>query len=249
MDIAIAGGTGLIGAHVVTVARARGHAVRILSRREGVDVQTGVGLDDALRGADAVIDVLNVTTTDARKAVAFFERTTGNLLAAQRRTGSGHHIALSIVGIDRAPHGYYAGKLAQEEAVTASDEPWTILRATQFHDFAAQMHARVGIGPLHPAVRMRTQPVEASAVATRLIELAEHPARGRARDLAGPREEELADMMRDWARHTGRGGWMPRFALPGALGRAMRAGLLLPGPDAELRGSTFEQWLSAQPEG
>jgi len=248
MDIAIAGGTGVIGSHVVRVAQERGHAVRVLSRSEGVDVLTGVGLDSALRGADAVIDVLNVTTTDAKKATDFFRQTTANLLAGQRRDGSGHHIALSIVGVDRAPHDYYAGKLAQEDAVTAGDVPWTILRATQFHDFAGQMHSRAALGPLHLAVRMRTQPIDASEVATRLVELAEHPAHGRARDIAGPREEELADLMRTWARHQGHGGWMPRIGLPGAFGRAMRSGALLPQDDAELRGITFAEWLSAQPE-
>jgi len=248
MDIAIAGGTGIIGSHVVRVAQQRGHAVRVLSRRGGVDVRAGVGLENALRGVDAVIDVLNITTTDAKKATEFFMRTTANLLAGQRRDGTGHHLALSIVGVDRAPYDYYAGKLAQEAAVASGEVPWTILRATQFHDFAGQIHSRSGFGPLHPAVRMRTQPIDAGEVATRLVELAEHPAHGRARDIAGPREEELADMMRAWAAHHGRRGWMPRIGLPGAFGRAMRSGVLLPQDDADLRGVTFAEWLSAQPE-
>jgi uncharacterized protein YbjT (DUF2867 family) len=245
MDIAIAGGTGVIGSLVVRIAQERGHAVRVLSRGTGIDVLAGVGLESALRGADAVIDVLGITNTDARKATDFFTRTTANLLAGQ--SGAGHHIALSIVGVDRAPYDYYAGKIAQEEAVMHGDVPWTILRATQFHDFAGQIHARAAFGPLHPAVRMRTQPVDASEVATRLVELAEHPAHGRARDIAGPREEELAEMMRAWARHHGRGGWMPRIGLPGAFGRAMRSGALLPQGDADLRGVTFAEWLSARP--
>lgn len=248
MDIAIAGGTGVIGSHVVRVAQERGHAVRALSRSAGVDVLAGVGLDNALRGADAVIDVLSITTTDAKKATEFFRRTSVNLLTAQRRDGTGHHIALSIVGIDRAPYDYYAGKLAQEAAVTAGDVPWTILRATQFHEFAAQMYARASLGPMHLAVRMRTQPIAAREVAVRLVELAEHPAHGRARDIAGPREEELADMMRAWARHHGRGGWMPTLSLPGRFGRAMRTGDLLPQEGADLGETTFAEWLSAQPE-
>src|SRR5690606_28867467 len=124
--------------------------------------------------------------------------------------------------------GYYAGKLAQEAAVQEGAVPWTILRATQFHDFAAQMYDRVAVGPVHPAVRMRTRPIDTRELAIRLVELAEHPAQGRAKDIAGPREEDLAEMMRAWARHRGRGGWMPKLALPGGFGRAMRSGALLP---------------------
>lgn len=247
MDIAIAGGTGTIGRQVVAAARRRGHAVRVLSRAAGVDAVTGVGLEGALRGADAVIDVLNARTSDARRATEFFQRTTTNLLEAAERVGAGHHIALSIVGIDRAPHGYYSAKLAQEAVLTASRRPWTILRATQFHDFAAQMYEQAAVGPLHPAVRMRTQPVDPEEVAARLVQLAERPESGRARDLAGPREEQLADMMRSWARHHGMRGWMPRIGLPGRFGGAMRSGALLPGPDADLGTGTFAEWLAAQP--
>ncbi len=249
MDIAIAGGTGVVGAHVSRIAQQRGHAVRTLSRSNGVDVRSGVGLEGALRGADAVIDVLNITTLNEKQATEFFRTTTAALLAAEDRAGVAHHIALSIVGVDRAPHGYYGGKLAQENEISAGAVPWTVLRATQFHEFASQMYARTSLGPVHPVVRMRTQPVAVTEVATRLVELAEGSAQGRSRDLAGPREEDLADMMRAWARHAGRGGWMPRIPMPGEFGRAMRDGLLLPGPDAQRGSETFAQWLSAQPEG
>ncbi|SJN32455.1 hypothetical protein FM104_07910 [Microbacterium esteraromaticum] len=248
MDIAIAGGTGVIGTHVAEVVRARGHAVRLLTRSECIDVRTGVGLEGALRGADAVIDVLNPHGPDAKKPEEFFRRTTANLLEAEGLASVRHHVALSIVGVDRAPHGYYAAKLAQEQVITASDVPWTIQRATQFHDFAAQMYARARIGPLRMAVRMRTQPVDAVEVATRLVELAEHPAHGRAIDLAGPREEDLAAMMRAWARHHHKNGWMPKIGLPGGFGRAMRSGDLLPGVHADLGQRTFEEWLVAQPD-
>lgn len=249
MDIAIAGGTGVVGTHVARIAQDRGHAVRTLSRGNGVDVRSGVGLDGALSGADALIDVLNITTLNEKQATDFFRATTAALLAAEARAGVAHHIALSIVGVDRAPHGYYGAKLAQEKEISAGAVPWTVLRATQFHEFAAQMYARTSFGPLHPVVRMRTQPVAVAEVAARLVELAEGSAQGAARELAGPREEDLAEMMRAWARHTGRGGWMPRIPMPGELGRAMRDGRLLPGPDTQRGSETFAQWLSAQPEG
>ena len=247
MEIAVAGGTGIIGTEVVRVARQRGHRVWVLTRGNRVDVRSGAGLDTALEGADAVIDALSVVTQSARTSTDFFTGTTAKLLAAEHRAGVRHHVALSIVGVDRAPHAYYAGKLAQEQAVQSGQTPWTILRATQFHDFAAQMHRRAAVGPLHLAVRMRTQPVSIIEVARRLVDLTEAAPAGRARDLAGPREEDLAEMMRSWAQHAGRAGWMPAISLPGAFGSAMRDGSMLPDDDAERGTVTFTDWLASQP--
>lgn len=147
---------------------------------------------------------------------------------------------------DRAPHGYYAGKVAQESLITAGEVPWTILRTTQFHDFAAQLFASARVGPVHLAPRMRTQPVSLDEVATRLVDLAEAPPVGRARDLAGPREESLVEMIRAYARATGHRGWVPAVPLPGPLGRAQRDGILLPGPDADHGTVTFAQWLATR---
>lgn len=247
MKIAVAGGTGVIGSAVVRVASDRGHEVRVLSRSTGVDVQSGSGLDAALEGMDAVIDALSIQTQSGKKATAFFEATTANLLTAEVRAGVTHHLALSIVGVDRAPHGYYGAKYRQEQVIEQGEVPWTILRATQFHDFAGQILGRSSFGPIHPLVRMRTQPVDKELVAARLIDLAESGPSGRARDLAGPQEENLGDMIRAWAVHRGIRGIMLPLSLPGAFGKAMRDGRLLPGPDAELVGPTFAQWLKDQP--
>ena len=244
MDIAVAGATGTIGAEVVRVAAARGHGVRALSRATGVDVREGSGLENALRGSDAVVDVLGVVTQSTAKSVAFFEETTAQLLEAERRVGVGHHLALSIVGVHHAPSGYYAGKVAQELAVEAGEIPWTILRATQFHDFAAQMFARTAMGPVHPVISARVQPVDIAELATRIVDLVERGPSGRAVDFAGPREEELGAMMRAWGRRQGRRVWMPRVLLPGAMGTAMRDGSLMPGQDADLGRVTFEAWLA-----
>ncbi len=247
MEIAIAGGTGILGRAVADVARERGHKVRILSRSQGVDVREGAGLAAALDRADAVVDALSVQTQSAKASAEFFTQTTRALQRAEREAGVEHHLAISIVGVDRAPYGYYAGKLAQERAVEAGEVPWTILRATQFHDFAGQLSARAALGPIRLAVRMRTQPVAVREVAERLVDLIEAGPSGRARDLAGPREESMAEMMRAWAAHHGRGGWMPAISLPGVFGRAMRDGSMLPGPDADLGRVAFAEWLGAQP--
>lgn len=247
MDIAIAGGTGVIGSAVARVAQERGHHVRVLARSRGVDVRRGEGLAEALDGVDAVIDVLSIQTQSRKAATAFFGEVTANLLGAEKRLGITHHLALSIVGVDRAPHGYYGGKHAQEQLIEQGAVPWTILRATQFHDFAAQIFRRTSFGPIHPVVCMRTQPVDRDEVALRLVELAEAGPSARAQDLAGPREEDLGAMIRAWAAHTGQGGVMVPLVLPGAFGRAMRDGSVLPGADAALGTVTFADWLAGQP--
>ncbi|MGP6170673.1 SDR family oxidoreductase [Microbacterium sp. A196] len=114
MRIAIAGGTGVVGTPTVEAVQSAGHETIVLARSRGIDLLTGAGVDAALDGVDAVIDTLNVTTLSADAAVEFFTRATGNLIAASERAGVTHVVVLSIVGIDRIPVGYYAGKLAQE---------------------------------------------------------------------------------------------------------------------------------------
>src|SRR6478609_2177595 len=136
MKIAVAGGTGIAGAQIVEIGRRRGHMMTSLSRHEGVDLVSGAGLRGALSGADAVIDVSNIETLKTDVAVSFFAGATRNLLAAEAKAGVAHHLALTIVGADAAPEGYYAGKLTQERLVEAGDIPWTLLRATQFHEFS-----------------------------------------------------------------------------------------------------------------
>ena len=216
----------------------------MLSRAEGVDLVAGTGIDAALAGVDAVIDTANVSTLSASDATAFFTTATGNLIAAARRAGVGHVVLLSIVGIDRIPYDYYAGKVAQERVVEASAVPWTIVRATQFHEFAAQLYQRAKVGPLHIAPRARVQPIAAAEVGAHLATMAAGPAQGRARDIGGPREERLDEMVRAYARHQGRRGWIPSVSLPGAQMKGMRAGDALPGPDAVLGTETFAAWLA-----
>jgi len=245
MRIAVAGGTGVVGSHVVEAVRTDGHDPVVLSRATGVDLTTGAGLDAALDGVDAVIDTANITTLSADAATRFFQTATGNLVAAAGRAGVRHLVLLSIVGIDRMPHDYYAGKLAQERVVEAASLPWTILRATQFHEFAGQLFDRAKLGPLHVAPRARVQPIAAREVGAHVAALAADAPRGRAADLAGPREERLDEMVKAYARRTGRRGWIPAMSLPGAQMKGMRAGLALPGEGAVLGTQTFADWLDA----
>ncbi|MEY9877241.1 uncharacterized protein YbjT (DUF2867 family) [Streptacidiphilus sp. MAP12-33] len=242
MRIAVAGGTGAVGRLVVDAAQAAGHETVVLARAAGVDLLTGDGLPAALKGADAVVDVCNVTSMGARRSVAFFEQTTGRLLEAGRAAGVGHHVALSIVGCDRVDFGYYLGKRRQEELVLASGVPGSVLRATQFHEFAAQLLDR-SRGPVAVVPVMRSQPVAAREVAEALVRLAEQAPVGQAPELAGPREENMPDLTRRVLRARGRRTPVLALRLPGAVGRAMAGTGLLPTGPGQRGTETFDAWL------
>ena len=244
MRIAVAGGTGMVGQHVVEVARERGHDVTVLSRRAGVDLLTSAGLVEALRGVDVVVDVTSVQTQKTQESEAFFGTVTRHLLEAEADAGVGHHVALSIVGIDAAPTGYYAGKVLQEELVAAGPVPWTVLRATQFHEFAQQIHGGFTLGPLVLVPVMRSQPVAAREVGERLVERAEQGPVGRTTDLGGPETFRMVDLVRRYAAAIGDGRRVVSLPLPGRFGRAMRDGSLVPGATADHGTQTFEEWLA-----
>lgn len=245
MKIAVAGGTGRVGHHVVEVVRERGHVPVVLARSTGVDVLTGPGLSDVLTGVDVLIDVLSLFTQNESEARAFFATTTRNLLDAEQAAGVGHHVLLGIIGSNLSDHGYYAGKIAQEMIVHEGRVPWTEVRATQFHEFAAQMYGIARIGPVLLAPQMRTQPVAAREVAERLVELAVGVPQGLVTELAGPREQNLARMVRAYARATGRPGPIIQVPAPGPGGKVMRDGTLLPGAGAQLGKQTFDEWILA----
>ena len=172
--LAVAGGTGLTGRLVTDAARAAGWEPVVLARSTGVDLMTGAGLEAALSGVDAVIDVINVATQRRRTAVEFFGTATTTLLRAEERAGVRHHVTLSIVGIDRVDTGYYAGKLRQEEVVARGEVPWTILRSTQFHEFAGMLLDLLP-GPVAVVPNLLSQPVAAREVARHLVALAGGP--------------------------------------------------------------------------
>lgn len=243
MKIAVAGGTGCVGKLVVDTVNAGGDTPIVLARSRGVDLTTGKGLDDALKGVTAVIDVSNITTLSRAKAVAFFEAATSHLLNAGDRAGVQHHVALSIVGCDRVDYGYYHGKCRQEQLVLAGPVPGSVLRATQFHEFAAQMleHA---LGPLVLTPKMLNQTVAARDVAIALVDLARGKAVGMAPDLAGPEENRMHELVRRLISARRERRVLVPFRMPGAVGKAMVGGALLPtspGPRGQI---TFDQWLA-----
>jgi uncharacterized protein YbjT (DUF2867 family) len=244
--IAVAGGTGMVGRHVVDRCRELGHEPVVLARSTGVDVVTGAGLAEALAGVDSVVDVTNVTTLARRRAVAFFEAATTHLLAAEKGAGVTHHVVLSIVGSDRVDFGYYLGKRHQEELALGGPVPATVLRATQFHEFAGQLLDRGGAVTVVP--RMLTQPIAAREVAEALVDLAVGTPTGLAAELAGPEQHQMSDLVRRVRDARGSRRPVLTVRLPGRAGSGMATGGLLPGPGARIGRQTFAEWLALNEE-
>jgi uncharacterized protein YbjT (DUF2867 family) len=247
--LAVAGGTGVVGKLVVSVAEERGHDVMVLSRACGVDLTSVGDLAQRLEGVDAVVDVSGTRTQRRRAAREFFTGVTTTLLTAGEAAGVSHHVALSIVGIEGVDSGYYAAKLAQEQLVAGGSLPWTILRATQFHEFAAQALDFLRLGPLSLVPRMRTQPVAAREVAQALVGIVETGPAGRVPDLAGPQVHQLVDLTHRVNRERGHHRLVVGVPLPGRAGRAMGAGALLPAPEGPRGHVTFDTWLGEHGRG
>ncbi|MEV5149103.1 NAD(P)H-binding protein [Streptomyces sp. NPDC052727] len=242
MQVAVAGGTGMVGKFVVAELRAAGHRPVILARSHGVDLATGVGLAEGLSGSDAVIDVTNIVTTRRKTAVDFFSRATGNLLAAARSNGIGHLVTLSIVGSDEVDFGYYFGKRVQEALVRDGGVPWTVLRATQFFEFPEPLLDNRS--PVVMMPRMLTQPVAAQDVAEKLVEHAVQGPSGMAREIAGPARLDMVEMTRRILRSRGRRRLVVPVTLPGKVGNAMTGGGLLPRGEYVQCRRTFDEHLA-----
>src|SRR5436305_13201184 len=135
MKIVVIGGTGLIGSKTVAILRQGGHGVVAASPNSGVNTSTGEGLQDAVASAQVVIDLANSPSFENKAVLDFFETSSRNLLAAEAAARVRHHVALSIVGIDRTDNGYFRAKVAQEKLIVASGIPYTIIRSTQFMEF------------------------------------------------------------------------------------------------------------------
>jgi uncharacterized protein YbjT (DUF2867 family) len=245
MRVAVAGATGHIGALTVAALEQGGHDVVRISRSLGVDLRTSDGLDAVLAGVEAVVDATTAEGTDRDEVVATFGAATGNLLAAEHRAAVRHHVLLSIVGLHRVegnPH--YAGKREQERLVEAGPVPWTIVPATQFHDFAAMVTSwteRDGVASIAPLL---VQPIAAADIADVLAEIATGRPHGRYPDVAGPETQDLVDMARRTNEVRGRQvRLVPTWS--GLFGPEMAGDVLLPGEGARIAPTTFDEWLAA----
>src|ERR1700736_3166018 len=172
MKIVVIGGTGLIGSKTVAILRQGGHEVVAAAPNTGVNTITGGGLKEAMAGTQVVIDVANSPSFEDKAVLEFFETSGRNLLAAEAAAGGvRHHVALSIVGIDRSDNGYFRAKVAQEKLIEASGIPYTIIRATQFMEFLRGIADSAADGKTVRLPPVLFQPIAADDIAPIVAEV------------------------------------------------------------------------------
>lgn len=203
MKIVVIGGTGLIGTKLVNNLRQRGHEVVAASPKSGVNTFTGEGLADALDGAQVVVDVANAPSREDKAVLEFFETAGRNLLAAETATGVRHHVALSIVGADRLPaSGYLRAKVAQENMIKASKIPFTIVRSTQFFEFAKGIVQSATEGQTVRLSSAFFQPIAADDVAAALTDVALAQPLNGTMEIAGPEPIRMDEFARRFLNAT-----------------------------------------------
>lgn len=256
--ILVTGGTGTLGRHLVPLLRGSGHRVRILSRRhhdavEGVeyvagDLEKGDGVDTAVEGTEVIAHLAGTSKGDDIKAE--------HLARAAARAGVRHLVFISVVGADRIPvtrrldramFGYFGSKLAAERAIAASGVPWTVLRATQFHDLflkTAQGMAKMPFMPVPSGFQF--QPVDSGEVAARLVELTLGAPAGLVPDMGGPRVHDMGDLLRAYLRVSGKHRLLVPMRVVGKAAAALRSGANLT-PERAVGRRTWEEFLTAGP--
>ncbi|MGW2051749.1 SDR family oxidoreductase [Streptomyces sp. NPDC001858] len=244
MKIVVAGATGLIGSK--TVARLRDHGVEAvpLSRGHGVDLITGKGLAEALRGAEVVVDVTDAPARTEDSALRFFRTASANLLAAAAAAGVEHHVVVSMVGAERLRSGYFRAKLLQEEQVRHSPVPHSIVRAALSFEFVEAM----ALADAHPdgvhVVPALVRPVATGDIAAALAHVAVGLPLFDAMEAAGPEEYRLDDLTAKLLAAKGDARDVVADARAGLLGATVHdERTLLPGPQAHVCHTTFGAWL------
>jgi len=245
MKIVVIGGTGLIGTKLVNNLRRRGHEVLAASPKSGVNTFTGEGLAEALTGAQVVVDVANAPSWEDKAVMEFFQTAGRNLLAVEKTAGVRHHVALSIVGDDRLPaSGYLRAKVAQENLIKASGIPFTIVRSTQFFEFAKGIVQSATEGQtvrLSPAL---FQPIAADDVAAALTGLAlAEPLNGTI-EIAGPEPIRMDEFARRFLSATRDPRKVTADVHAQYFGTELNDQSLIPGDKARLGPTHFADWLS-----
>jgi len=245
MKIVVIGGTGLIGTKLVNNLRHRGQEVAAASPKSGVNTFTGEGLAEALTGARVVVDLANAPSWEDKAVTEFFQTAGHNLLAAEETAGVRHHLALSIVGADRLPaSGYLRAKVAQENLVKASRIPFTIIRSTQFFEFAKGIVQSATEGQtvrLSPAL---FQPIAADDVAAALTGFALAKPLNDTIEIAGPEPIRMDEFARRFLSATRDPRKTTADVHAQYFGTELNDQSLIPGDNARLGPTRFEEWLS-----
>jgi uncharacterized protein YbjT (DUF2867 family) len=203
MKVLVIGGSGLIGSQVVASLTELGHEAVSASPSSGVNTITGEGVAEAVIGVDAVVDVSNSPSWADDDVLNFFTTSTRNLLEAERAAGVRNHVALSIVGADRASEsGYMRAKIAQEKLIEESGSPYTIVRATQFFEFVDGIADSLAEGDTVRSPHGAFQPIAARVTAVATSAAADEPVNGTI-NIAGPEKAGMDDFIRNRFAATG----------------------------------------------
>lgn len=244
MRIVVVGGSGLIGAKLVAMLTRDGHEVVAASRRSGVDAVTGDGLAEALRGASVVVDVLNSPSFEDAPVMKFFKTSTHNLLTAEAAAGVRHHVALSVVGVERLLlSGYFRAKFAQEKLIQDSPIPYSIVRATESFEFLGRIADAATHGNAVRVPPVFIQPMAAEEVARVVATIATGSPLNGTVEIGGPEPFHLSSLIqRVLGAHND-----PREVIPDRharyFGTELNERSLLAGEEAELGEIRFDQWL------
>ncbi|MDX1879418.1 SDR family oxidoreductase [Mycolicibacterium sp. 141076] len=246
MKIVVIGGRGLIGAKVSTILTAQGHDVVTASRRSGIDALTGEGLADALAGADVVIDVSDSPLFEDEAVMHFFTTTTKNLLAAERATGVGHHVALSVVGAHTTPDsGYNTAKGAQENRIKDSGQPYSIVRATPFYEFVGGLADSATDGDVVTLPHAAFRPIAADDVAAAVAGAAVGSPTNGVVEVVGPEVIGMDDFVRTGLAAAGDPRRIVTDARAPYFGAVIDDLSLAPGDNATICTTRFSDWLDA----
>jgi len=243
MKIVVIGGTGLIGSKTVAILRRRGHEVVAASPKSGINTITGEGLNEGIAGAQVVIDLANSPSFEDKAVLEFFETSGHNLLAAEAAAGVRHHVALSIVGIDRSDNGYFRAKVAQEKLIKTSGIPYTIIRSTQFLEFLGAIANSSADGNTVRISPGLFQPIAADDVAAIVADVALAAPRNGIVEIAGPERAPFNEFVARYLKAVGD----PRKVVsdPEAryYGGRVEERSLVPLGEARLGRIGFEEWL------
>lgn len=247
MKIVVIGGTGLIGSKLVSRLLALDHLVIAASPSSGVDTITGEGLTTALKDADVVVDVSNSPSLEDDAALDFFTRSTSNLLAVEIYERVKHHIAISVVGADRLPgSGYLRAKVAQENMIRESGVPYSILRSTQFFEFAERIARAGAVGEEIHISPARFQPISSDDVIDALTDIVLGMPLNNTVEVAGPVAMPMNEFIRYYLDATEDSRQVIADEQALYFGATLNDSSLIPGKKPRLGKTTYEHWFSTQ---
>jgi uncharacterized protein YbjT (DUF2867 family) len=243
MRIVVIGGTGLIGSKVVEKLKQKGHETIAAAPNTGVNTITGEGLKEAMAGTQVVIDLANSPSFEDKAVLEFFETSGRNLLAAEAAAGVRHHVALSIVGIDRSDNGYFRAKIVQEKLIRMSGIPYTIVRSTQFLEFLRGIANSSADGNVVRLPPVLFQPIASDDVAAKVADVALTAPQNGIVEIAGPERALFNEIVARYLKAVGDRREVVRDPQAGYWGGRVDEKSLVPLGEARLGHIGFDEWF------